>query len=195
MKSIEIENENVQRHLSTSEKRNEKILNTESKGIITIEEEYGTLKYERRLSYPREIVWEAITDPKEIFKWLPGYKGIFEGYTGGAIDLVNTVTASHVTGDILVSDLHRVFEYEWHIAPNPMFPHGEPESLIRWELKQDGDSDTLLTLTHSRISKPTSLYFAPGWHVYLDRLEAILNNQVPPDFFRRFAEVKGLYPS
>jgi activator of Hsp90 ATPase-like protein len=76
-----------------------------------------------------------------------------------------------------------------------MFPHGEPESLIRWELRQDGDSDTLLTLTHSRISKPTSLYFAPGWHVYLDRLEAILNNQVLPDFFRRFAEVKGLYPS
>jgi hypothetical protein len=38
MKSIEIENEKVERHLSTSEKRNEKTLNTESKGIITIEE-------------------------------------------------------------------------------------------------------------------------------------------------------------
>ena len=37
MKSIEIENENVQRHLSTNEKRNEKTLNTESKGEVTIE--------------------------------------------------------------------------------------------------------------------------------------------------------------
>ncbi len=74
MKSIEID-EKVDRHLSTSEKRNEKILNTESKGIITIEEEYGTLKYERRFSHPREIVWKAITDPKEIFRWLPDYKG------------------------------------------------------------------------------------------------------------------------
>ena len=111
MKSIEIENENVQRHLlHTSEKRNEKILNTESKGIITIEEEYGTLKYERRLSHPREIVWKAITDPKEIFRWLPDYKGTFDGYNGGAIDLVNTVSGSHVTGDILVWDLHRVFD-------------------------------------------------------------------------------------
>ena len=67
MKSIEIENENVERHLShTSEKRNEKTLNTGSKGTITIEEEYGTLKYERRLSHPREIVWKAITDPRDI---------------------------------------------------------------------------------------------------------------------------------
>ena len=195
MKSIEIENENVERHLATTEKRNKKSLNAESKGTITVEEEYATLKYEQRLTHPREIVWKAITDPKEIFKWLPDYKGVFEGYTGGAIDLVNTVSGSHVTGDILVWDLHRVFEYEWHISPNPMFPHGEPESLIRWELKQHGDSDTILTVTHSRISKPTSLRIAPGWHVYLDRLEAILNNQVPPDFMRRFAEVKELYPS
>ena len=97
---------------------------------------------------------------KEIFKWLPDYKGVFDGYTGGAIDLVDTVLGSHVTGDILVWDLHHVFEYEWHISPNPMFPHGEPESLIRWELKQDGDSDTILTVTHSR-SPNRHLYVSP----------------------------------
>jgi uncharacterized protein YndB with AHSA1/START domain len=183
MKSIEIENE----------KPNEKTLNTESKGTITIEEGYGTLKYERRLSHPREKVWKAITDQKEIFRWLPDYKGVFDGYKGGSIDLVNTVSGSHVTGDILVSDLNHIFEHEWHISPNPAFPHGEPESLVRWELEQEGDSDTLLTVTHSRLSKPTSLIFAPGWHAYLDRLEAILNNQVPPELMCRLAELIGLY--
>ena len=76
-----------------------------------------------------------------------------------------------------------------------MFPHGEPESIIRWELKQDSDSDTHLTVTHRRLTKSTALRLAPGWHAYLDRLEAILNNQVPPDWARRFAEVKELYPS
>ncbi len=29
----------------------------------------------------------------------------------------------------------------------------------------------------------------------LDRLEAILNNQVPPELMRRLAEIKGLYSS
>ena len=51
MKSIEIENENenVQQCLlsHTNEKRNKKTLNTESKGEVTIEGEYGTLKFER----------------------------------------------------------------------------------------------------------------------------------------------------
>jgi hypothetical protein len=51
MKSIEIENENEnvqQRLLShTNEKQNKKTLNTESKGEVTIEGEYGTLKFER----------------------------------------------------------------------------------------------------------------------------------------------------
>lgn len=64
-----------------------------------------------------------------------------------------------------------------------MFPHGEPDSVVRWELKQVGDSDTLLlTATHSLLTKSTALRLAPGWHAYLDRLEAILNNQVPPDW-------------
>ena len=73
MKSIEIENEKVERYISTNEKLNEKTPNIEYKGTITIEEGYGTLKYERRLSHSREIVWKAITDPKEVFKWLPDY--------------------------------------------------------------------------------------------------------------------------
>lgn len=53
MKSIEIENENEnenvqQRLLSyTNEKRNKKTLSTKSKGEVTIEGEYGTLKFER----------------------------------------------------------------------------------------------------------------------------------------------------
>jgi uncharacterized protein YndB with AHSA1/START domain len=196
MKSNEIEIGNVQGHLSPSEKRNENTLDTIFKGEVSIEGEYGTLKFELRLSHPIEIVWKAITDPEEIFRWLPDYKGVFDGHKGGTIDLVNTVSGSRVTGDILVWDLHRVFEYEWHISPNQMFSHGEPESVVRWELEQDGDSDTLLiTVTHSLLTKSTALRLAPGWHAYLNRLEAILNNQVPPDWAHRFAEVKELYPS
>ncbi len=195
MTEFEITNEYVEQNLSTDNKQNDETRNTESKGTITIEEKYGTIEFERRLSHPKEMVWKAIADPKEIFKWLPDYKGTIDGYNGGAIDLVNTVSGSHVTGDILVWDLNHIFEYEWHIAPNQMFPHGEPESVIRWELKQDGNSTTgtLLTMTHSHLTKSTALSLAPGWHAYLDRLEALLNNQVPPDWARRFSEVKELY--
>jgi uncharacterized protein YndB with AHSA1/START domain len=193
---IQTKNEKIEpRLLSANEKRNDKALNAGIKGTITIEENYGTLKHERRLSHPREIVWKAITDPKEISGWMSNYKGVIDGYTGGAIDFVNTVTGFHITGDILVWDPPGGFEYEWHIHPNKSFTHGEPESVIRWELKQQegSDSDTLLTLTHSRLTKSTSLSFAPGWHAYLDRLEAILNNEEPPDWMQRLGEVKESY--
>ncbi len=197
MKEVETTNKNDIQQLSSIEKRSGKLPNTTSKGTITVKEKYGTIKFEKRLKYPKEMVWKAITDSNEIFRWLPDYKGTFDGYKGGTIDLVNTVSGSHVTGDILVWDLYRIFEYEWHIAPNQMFPNGEPESVIQWELKQNGDSntDTLLIMTHNRLTKSTALTFAPGWHAYLDRLEAILNNQVPPDWARRFGEVKELYSS
>jgi uncharacterized protein YndB with AHSA1/START domain len=194
MKSIEID-EKVERHPSTNEKRSDKPLYPEPKGTVTIEEEYATLRYERRLSHPREVVWKAITDPKELAGWM-NTKAVVDGRNGGTIDFVNTVSGFHTTGHILVWDPQHIFEYEWHIAPNPSLPNGEPESVIRWELKQDGDSNnTLLTLTHSHLTKSTSLRFAPGWHAYLDRLEASLNNAVPPDWMQRFTEVKELYPS
>jgi len=194
MKSIEID-EKVEQHLSTNEKRSDKLLNPESKGIVTIEGEYATLMYERRLSYPREVVWKTITDPKELAGWM-NTKAVIDRRNGGTIDFVNTVSGFHTTGRILVWDPLRVFEHEWHIAPNPSLPDSEPEAVIRWELKQDGDSNnTLLTLTHSCLTKSTSLRFAPGWHAYLDRLEASLNNEVLPDWMQRFAAVKELYPS
>jgi hypothetical protein len=143
MKSIEIENENVERHLSTNEKQTEKTLNTESKGKVTIEGEYGKLKFERRLSHPREIVWKAITDQKEIFRWLPDYKVTFEGYNGGAIDLVNTLSGSHVTEDVLVCDLYRVFEHEWHVS---LIQLSLMENLI---LLSDGSSSRMAIQIHS----------------------------------------------
>ena len=65
MKEFEITNENVKQYLSSNEKRNHETPNIKSKGIITFEGKYGTLKFERRLYHPKEIVWNAITDPKE----------------------------------------------------------------------------------------------------------------------------------
>src|SRR5918994_2671392 len=194
MKTIETDDK-VEWHQSTNKKQSDKPLNTESKGMVTIEGEYATLRYKRQLSHPREVVWKAITDPKELAGWM-NTKAVIDGRNSGTIDFVNTVSGFHTTGRILTWDPLRVFEHEWHIAPNPSLPDGEPEAAIRWELKQEDNSNTtLLTLTHRRLTKSTSSRFAPGWHAYLDRLEASLNNEVLPDWMQRFAVVKESYPS
>ena len=122
-------------------------------------------------------------------------KAVIKGRNGGTIDFVNTVSGFHTSGDILAWEPNKVFEHEWHIAPNSSLPHGESESVIRWDLEQDGDSDTLLTLTHSHLSKSISSRFVLVWHAYLDRLEANLDNEELPDWMHRFGQVKELYSS
>jgi hypothetical protein len=85
-----------------------------------------------------------------------------------------------------------VFEHEWHIDPHPQLSNGETESVIRWGLDA---GHTILTLTFSRLTKPTSLGFAPGMHAFLDRLEAQLKGEPLPDWMLRYDAVKGYYHS
>ncbi|MEM3159193.1 MAG: SRPBCC family protein [Nitrososphaera sp.] len=168
--------------------------NNAKTGTVTIEGGYATLRYERRLPHPREVVWKAITDPKELAAWF-NTKAVIDGRNGGTIDFVSAPAGFHTTGRILVWDPPRVFEHEWHMDSHPHLPNGETESVIRWELVRDGDSATILTVTHSRLTKPTGLGFAPGMHAFLDRLSAHLNREKLPDWQERYDAVKGSYPS
>jgi uncharacterized protein YndB with AHSA1/START domain len=186
--------EKIEQQSSINEKSNETTMDTKSRGIITYEEDYASLKYHRRLSHPREVIWKAITDPKQLSGWM-NTKAVINGRKGGTIDFVNTMSGFHTTGCILIWEPSSIFEHEWHIASNLSLPHGESESVIRWDLEQDVNSGTLLTLTHNHLSKSISLRFAPGWHAYLDRLEANLNNEELPDWMHRLGEVKELYSS
>jgi hypothetical protein len=70
-------------------------------GIVTIEGDYATVTYKRRLSHPREVVWKAITDPKEFAVWFKQQARVFDGRTGGEIDYVNGISGYHRTGSSL----------------------------------------------------------------------------------------------
>jgi hypothetical protein len=113
----------------------------------------------------------------------------------GTIDFVNEITQYHATGRIIAWDPPRVFELEWHIAPCPELPGGELQAVLRWGLMPDDDDDsnTFLTNTFSRLTKSTASNFAPGQHAYLDRLDAHLNGEVLPDWFKRFKVLKRSY--
>jgi uncharacterized protein YndB with AHSA1/START domain len=104
--------------------------NNSQNGTVTMQGDYATLRYERRLAHPREAVWNAITDPKELVAWF-NTKAVIDGRNGGTIDFVNTLSTFHTTGRILVWDPPRVLEHEWHIAPNPQVPKGEPDAVIQ----------------------------------------------------------------
>lgn len=156
---------------------------------MTIEGELTTLGYERRLPHPREVVWKAITNPKELVMWL-NTKAVIDGRTGGTIDFVYAPSGFHTTGRIVIRGPPHIFEREWHIAPHPDLPHGESEAIVLCELIHDGDSNTILILTIIRLTKFTAHGFALGMHAFLDRLFAHLNGEMVPDWMRRHIAVK-----
>jgi uncharacterized protein YndB with AHSA1/START domain len=167
--------------------------NNSQNGTVAIEGDYATLQYKRRLPHPSEVVWKAITDPKELAIWF-NTKANIDSRPGGTIDFISAPAGFHTTGRILIWDPPHVFEHEWHIDPHPQLPDGEFESIIRWELIEDAGS-TLLTVTQRRLTKGTALDFAPGMHAFLDRLAAHLDHKVLPNWMERYAAVKGSYPS
>lgn len=156
-------------------------------GTLKIEGSYATLQYERRLPHDPEVVWKAITDPEQVSAWFSTTAKI-DPRLGGTIEYISVPVGFRRTVRILAWNPPRIFEHEWYIDSHPQLPNGECESMIRWELVEDTDH-TILSLTHSRLTKANGLRFAAG-----DRLAAQLDNEKLPDLMERIAAIKGLYP-
>jgi len=159
-------------------------------GRVDIEDNEATLTFTRFLNHAPERVWEALTSPQEFSAWYtgrsvidPGEGGSFEIFTGEG-------EMFHWKGEILVWQPPTLFEYEHNIEPCEAFPSGV-ETVVRWALEAQAQG-THLTFTQTRLK--SNFGFAPATHVFLERLEAHLNEQTLPDFWQRFQEAAKLYP-
>jgi uncharacterized protein YndB with AHSA1/START domain len=144
------------------------------------------LRFERRLPYPVERVWRAITDPEDLRNWFPGVprftleagaEFVVEGDAGG-------------TGHIREVDPPHVLDFSWN---------GE---LLRFELAPDRDG-CLLTFTHRLGDLSLGAQTAAGWDLCLDRLAAQLAGapidqraalERWPALHERYADAFGLDP-
>jgi uncharacterized protein YndB with AHSA1/START domain len=162
-------------------------------GEVTFDGKYARLFYQRRLPHPRERVWAALTDPEQVKKWLMAASVAIDGREGGSYETVAGPSHIRATGKILTWDPPRAYEYEWIVEPREELPEGE-NSFVRWELADVG-GETVLTLEHRRLTRATGLGFAAGWHAFIDRLSALLEDQPLPDWISRFAELRREYPA
>ncbi len=162
-------------------------------GDVTFDGDFARLHYQRRLDHPPAKVWAAITEPSQIKQWLMASSVTTDACVGGTLETVAGPSQIHSIGKILTWDPPRVYEYEWNVQPLPEMPTGE-RSLIRWVLAPIDGGGTLLTLTHSRLSRPSAAGFAPGWHAFLDRLVAQIAGEPLPEWMPRFQELFAAYP-
>jgi uncharacterized protein YndB with AHSA1/START domain len=122
------------------------------------------LRFERRLAHPPEKVWRAITEPAHLTQWFPAdVEG--ERRIGAAIRLVFREGEGPIqSGTITELEAPRVFAFTWE------------ESLLRWELRPDGQG-CLLIFTQTFDDRPAAASYAAGWQGCLDALELLLDGK------------------
>jgi uncharacterized protein YndB with AHSA1/START domain len=157
---------------------------TAREGRLTIEGNRAVLSFERRLPFPIETVWSAITDPAHRDRWMG--QTTIDAREGGLIETNPNgppapPEAKRMTGRIRVWDPPHVFEHEWH-------QQIIEDSVVRYELSADGDG-TLLRFSHRGLGIRNAEGFRPGTHAYFDRLEAYLAGDTMPEWADRYREV------
>ncbi|WP_216211842.1 SRPBCC family protein [Amycolatopsis aidingensis] len=157
-------------------------------GSLTVEDGVATMTFRRRMPYPVEAVWAALTDPEQRAAWLG--ESTVDGRTGGRIATVPSEPPvppekKRMTGRILVWDPPRVLEHDWR-------QDIVEDGVVRYELEPDG-ADTILTLTHRGLSARNAGGYIPGTHAFLDRLEAVLAGTEVPGWAQRYEEVAPAY--
>jgi uncharacterized protein YndB with AHSA1/START domain len=157
---------------------------TGREGRLSIEGDKAVLSFERRLPFPIDAVWSAITDPAHRDQWMGATT--IDPREGGVIEMVPTgppqpPEQKKMTGRIRVWDPPHVFEHEWN-------QRIVEDSVVRYELTADGDG-TLLRFTHRGLGVRNAQGFLPGTHAFLDRLQAYLAGDALPNWAQRYREV------
>lgn len=157
-------------------------------GTRVIAGEIAVIAFERRLAHPVEAVWAALTESDQLAAWLG--PGTVEPRAGGRV-AIRTGPADRpgrppvMSGRVLAWDPPRLLEHEW-LQP------GLDLSVVRYELEADAGG-TILRLTHRRSEIPGVFGGRAGWHAYLDRLAAHLDQLPVPAWSERRAEVQAAY--
>jgi uncharacterized protein YndB with AHSA1/START domain len=132
----------------------------------------AVLRIERRLAHPPAKVWRALTEPGELSQWFPATVSM-DLRVGAEIQF------EFGGGRILELDPPRVFAFSWD------------DSLLRFELRPDGDG-CLLVFTHTFDDRAGAASFAAGWRRCLDAMERLLAGE-PVAHVRPPAELHDAY--
>lgn len=128
--------------------------------------------FERHLPYPVEVVWDAITNPDKLEKWL--------GRSTVDLKLKGNITIDmqgmEIYGQILSLKEQNLLEYTW---ASQSFP--DTMSIVRFELTKESDTSCRLKFMERLVGPQYLSGAGPGWHYVLDTLSRVLEGKtIPP---------------
>ncbi|WP_293675948.1 SRPBCC family protein [uncultured Phenylobacterium sp.] len=143
--------------------------------------------FHRRYARPIEKVWAALTVPERLADWF-AETTIDRFEVGGTMQLYFRGADYRSKARIVALEPPHVFAWAWSE------PDGTKESLVRFDLRPDGDG-CRLTLTHTKLSVAESEGVAAGWHAHLEALQDATDAIFTPwsVLLEREAKVSPLY--
>jgi uncharacterized protein YndB with AHSA1/START domain len=126
----------------------------------------GVLRYQRHLAHPPEKVWEALTAPAQLAGWFPT---TVDGARKPGAPLrfrFEKAPVDPMTGQMLTFDPPALLEFHWG------------DDHLRFELSEESGGTRLdFTVTFPQFGKAAR--DGAGWHVCLDNLPLVLDQQGP----------------
>ena len=125
----------------------------------------------RTYGHDRAAVWEKLTQPAEIAKWLA--PGTIELRQGGAVHIDFADSGIVIDSTVLEFDSQHILAYSWSSG-------NEPERPLRWELTE-ADGGTQVSLTVKIPKGEDAAKACAGFEGHLEMLAAALED-VPVKF-------------
>lgn len=161
----------------------------------------NTVRLERLLPGPVDLVWQYLTDPDKRGTWLA--KGPMELHAGGEVELrfdfpqisdepiperYRSVEKGHTQrGHVTQCEPPHLLCFTWNEK------EGKTPSEVRFELTQQGDR-TRLIVTHSRLpDRKEMVSVASGWHAHLAAMADRLEQRASPAFWTNVLQLNAEY--
>jgi uncharacterized protein YndB with AHSA1/START domain len=137
-------------------------------GTLTDHGDHVVLRYERRLPHPRDRVWAALTDPRDLLAWWGEVCAPrLEAGEPYAITWLNEAAdGTRLTMKATITEIR---------PPELLELAGEPHGTLRFELRADGDETQLTLLCTSPVPPEHRTSVQAGWHFHLDALATALD--------------------
>jgi uncharacterized protein YndB with AHSA1/START domain len=128
----------------------------------------GGVRLQRRLDASPAEVWAALTEPESLSRWL-GRTRRAEPVVGGAWEIAfREDAAARMSGRVRTVERERLLEVEWN------YP-GEPPSLVRFELHEEGGG-VRLVVDHRGLDRRATTAYGHGWRRHLDELVGLIGS-------------------
>ena len=151
-------------------------------GVVERDGDRWSVRFVRRIDASALDVWDTLTNPERIARWMQTESMIMEPRAGGAVHY-RWGGSDECHGTVSIFDPPHTLEYSWN--------EGENESIVRFDIipLEEG---VKLTLEHRMLRVGDLKGIGPGWHTHLDYLDAVLHDE-PFEFEPRFHSLEPIY--